>query len=107
MNEEKQASSLIVNLEDIPVAEIQNRFGGRHEIIRDVTSGKYLTILAVETNSVVEGGDYATLVSALKEQFGVSGIQTVFGTEIPELQSPTEKFNLHISGHLRIEESLS
>lgn len=107
INESKVASNLLVTTEHISQSEIQNRFGAKHDVIRDISPGKYLTILAVETDTIVNGDGYAILENVLKNQFGVRAMQTVFDASIPETTEPGKKFNVYISGHLRIEEPLS
>lgn len=103
INETSPAKSLVVNTDEISMAEIQNRFGAKHDTIRDITPGRYLTILAVETDVVVDGDSYSLLDGVLKEQFGVRAMQTVFAAQIPEQSSDDEVFNVHIMGHLRVE----
>lgn len=102
VNENKPASSLIVNGEQISQAELQNRFGIRHEVISNLTPGKFLTILAVETDAIVDGDSYSILESTLKGQFGVNALQTVFDAAIPEELQQGQQFNVYISGHLKV-----
>ena len=103
INETKPAGDLLVNWDRISLAEIQNRFGSRHEMITDLQRGKHLTILVVETNDTVSGNDYLTLENTLKNQFGVTAMQAVFDVNIPASEClPNHSFDIHISGHLRV-----
>ena len=104
IQEEKLANSLIVDTNQITAAEIQNRFGAKYDVIRDITPGRYLTILAVETDMAVSSDHYSLLESVLKSQFGVRAMQTVFGANVPINEDPMQQYNVYISGHLRIEE---
>ncbi|MCL2346695.1 MAG: hypothetical protein FWC50_00390 [Planctomycetaceae bacterium] len=104
IQEEKQANSLIVDTNQITAVEIQNRFGAKYEVIRDITPGRYLTILAVETDAAVSNDHYSMLENMLKSQFGVRAMQTVFGANVPVNANPMQQYNVYISGHLRIEE---
>ena len=106
INEEKQATNLIVETENISAKELQNRLGAKHEVIRDVTPGKFLTVLAVETEAVVDGQNYETLENFLKDQFHVRAMQTVFAASVPTESEQDMQFNVHITGHLRIEPSV-
>ena len=102
INETKPAGDLLVHFDQISLAEIQNRFGSRHEVISDLQRGKHITILVVETNGIVSGNDYLALESTLKNQFGVTAIQTVFDVSVPgNGVMPNHSFDIHISGHLR------
>lgn len=106
IDEMKPANDLIIDKESISRTEIQNRFGAKHDVIKNITPGKYLTILAVETDSIVNGIAYDTLENLLKSQFGVNAMQTVFGASIPESENGDEinrQYNVHVTGHLRIE----
>jgi hypothetical protein len=106
IDETKPASSLLIDVDQVSLAEIQNRFGSRHEVISDVKRGKHITILVVETNDVVSGNDYATLEDTLKKHFGVTALQTVFDVTVPSAGVlPTYSFDIHISGHLRARSS--
>ena len=101
---EKQTTNLIVDTNEISATLIQNKFGLKREVIRNITPGKYMTLLAVETDQVVTGDAYNTLENLLKNEFGVRTIQTVFGADIPEdMDVETHEYNLHITGHLRVE----
>ena len=102
INETKAADSLLIDLAQLSFAEIQNRFGSRHEVISGLQRGKHITILVVETNDVVTGNDYTALEAVLKQQFGVTAMQTVFDVTVPDSNSLADhSFDLHISGHLR------
>ena len=102
INETKPAGNLLVNFDQISLAEIQNRFGSRHEVISDLQRGRHITILVVETSSVVSGNDYLALENTLKNQFGVTAMQTVFDVNVPgNGVLPHYSFDIHISGHLR------
>ena len=101
---EKQATNLIVDSNEISATLIQNKFGLKREVIRNITPGKYMTLLAVETDQIVMGDAYGTLENLLKNEFGVRTMQTVFGADIPEdMDVETHEYNLHITGHLRVE----
>ena len=104
IDEEKQASSLVIDTTQISLAEMQNRFGVKHDVIRDVTPGKVITILAVETDAEVQGDAYKILETYLKETFGVNAMQTVFVAMTPENDNNDQQYNIYISGHLRIED---
>ena len=102
INETKPAGNLLMNIDQVSLAEIQNRFGSRHEIISDLKRGKHITILVVETNDVVSGKDYLVLEDTLKTHFGVTAMQTVFDATVPGNEIlPGHAFDIHISGHLR------
>ena len=102
IDETKPAGSLLIDVEQISLAEIQNRFGNRHEIISDVKRGRHITILVVETNDVVSENDYLALEDTLKTHFGVTAMQTVFDVTVPGNGIlPSHSFDIHISGHLR------
>jgi len=102
INETKPAGNLLVNFEQFSLAEIQNRFGIRHEVISDLKRGKHITILVVETNDIVSGNDYLVLENTLKNQFGVTAIQTLFDVDVPGNEFlPNHSLDIHISGHLR------
>jgi len=102
IDETKPANSLLINVDQVSLAEIQNRFGSRHEIISELKRGKHITILVVETNDVVSGNDYMALEDTLKNHFGVTAMQTVFDVTIPDNSIlPGYFFDIHISGHLR------
>ena len=102
INESKPAGNLLVDLEQVSLAEIQNRFGSQHEVIFDLRRGKHITILVVETNDVVSGNHYSILEDTLKNHFGVTAMQTVFGVTVPGNNIlPNHTFDIHISGHLR------
>ena len=102
IDEIKPASNLLVDLEQVSIAEIQNRFGSRHEVITDLHRGRHITILVVETNDVVSSGDYQVLENTLKNQFGVTAMQTVFDVSVPGNGILSgHAFDIHISGHLR------
>ena len=102
INETKPAGDLLVNVEQFSLAEIQNRFGIRHEVISDLRRGKHITILVVETNDIVSVSDYLALENTLKNHFGVSAIQTVFDVTVPSSSIlPNHVFDIHITGHLR------
>lgn len=100
INEEKAAIPLITGIESISRAELQNRQGMRHETINSLTPGKFLTILAVETELALGVETYFSLLGTLKSQFGVLAMQTLFGTEVPAEEG--YESDLHISAHLRM-----
>ena len=102
INETKPAGDLLVHFDQISLAEVQNRFGSRHEVISDLQRGRHITILVVETNDVVSENDYLALEGTLKNQFGVTAMQTVFDVSVPgSAVLPNHSFDIHISGHLR------
>ena len=102
INETKPATSLLIDLDQVSLAEIQNRFGSKHEVISNLQRGKHITILVVETSEIVSGNAYAILEDTLKNQFGVTALQTVFDVTVPGSNVMTDHaFDLHISGHLR------
>ena len=102
INETKPATSLLIDLNQVSLAEIQNRFGSRHEVISNLQRGRHITILVVETNDVVSGDAYAILEDTLKKQFGVTALQTVFDVTVPDSDVLADHgFDIHISGHLR------
>lgn len=103
INETKSAKNLLVNPEQISRSELQNRFGTRYETIPNLNPGKHLTILVVETDSIVSSDGYALLESTLKDNFGVRAMQTVFDASIPsdDLEEG-QNYSLHINAHLRI-----
>jgi hypothetical protein len=104
LNEQKPASSLIVDPAEISRKEIQNRFGTRHEVITNLAFGKHVTIMVVETDEAVSGEDYLLLEEVLKNQFGVQSMQTVFDATIPAGLENDQCYDLHITGHLRVAE---
>ena len=102
IDETKPANNLLINVDQVSLAEIQNRFGIRHEIISDLKRGSHFTILVVETNDIVSGSDYLALEDTLKTHFGVTAMQTVFDVTVPGNGIlPDHTFDIHISGHLR------
>ena len=102
IDETKPAGSLLINVNQISLAELQNRFGSRHEVISDLKRGRHITILVVETNDVVTTNDYMILENTLKTGFGVTAMQTVFDVTVPDKSFlPEHAFDIHISGHLR------
>lgn len=81
--------------------ELQNRKGLKRETISGLSPGKYLTILAVETDSAISVEEYFGLLSALKLDHGVLAMQTVFAAPIPFYEG--YNCDLHMTAHLRLE----
>ena len=87
--------------EQLTRVELQNRRGLKNEMISDLTQGKYLTILAVETEDALTQQEYFTLLAALKTNHGVLAMQTAFAAPIPV--EPDYRCDLHLTAHLRLE----
>jgi len=87
--------------EQLTRVELQNRRGLKNEMISDLTQGKYLTILAVETEDALTPQEYFTLLAALKTDHGVLAMQTAFAAPIPV--EPDYRCDLHMTAHLRLE----
>ena len=90
--------------EQLTPVEIQNRNGLKREMISDLTQGKYLTILAVETESAFSQEDYFALLAALKTDHAVLAMQTAFAAPIP--LEPEHCCDLHLTAHLRLEKNI-
>ena len=102
IDENKPATSLIINSDQLSNAELQNRLGTKHDIIKNLTPGKFLTIIAVETDAMVAGEAYSMLENVLKNDFGVQAMQMVFDVAIPDSPEQSQQFNVYITGHLRV-----
>jgi len=100
INESKQPLPLLIADEEINPVELQNRQGVRRETIEDLSPGKYLTILAVETDEALSPEMYMALLGILKEDFGVLGMQTLFGSAVPDESGFTS--DLYLTAHLRL-----
>ena len=102
IDENKPANNLIIDSSQISRTELQNRFGIKHETISGLPAGKHVTILAVMTENAIQGDEYLLLENALKNDYGILEIQTIFDATIPNDLEEDQKYNLHITGHLRI-----
>ena len=89
--------------EQLSQVELQNRRGMKSEMISDLSQGKYLTILAVETEEALAPQEYFDLLTALKTNHGVLAMQTAFAAPIPEEEG--HRCDLHMTAHLRLEYS--
>ena len=74
---------LTAEAEQLTPVEIQNKRGLKREMIPGITQGKYLTILAVETEHAFSQEEYFALLGALKTNHGVHAMQTAFAAPIP------------------------
>ena len=96
-----QAASLVA-VPEISPAEQQNRYGIKRQCIPDLTPGKFLTLLAVQTQVALTPMQYADVEKKLKAFFGVEAIQTAFEAEIPNF-GPNYRNDLQLQAHLRVE----
>ncbi len=96
-----QAASLVA-VPEISPAEQQNRYGMKRQYIPDLTPGKFLTLLAVQTQVALTPMQYADVEKKLKAFFGVEAMQTAFEAEIPNF-GPNYRNDLHLQAHLRAE----
>ncbi len=87
--------------EQLSRVELQNRRGMQNEMIAGLAQGKYLTILAVETETAFTQEDYFALLSALKLNHAVLAMQTAFAAPVPV--EAEHRCDLHLSAHLRLE----
>ena len=87
--------------EQLTRVELQNRRGMKSEMISGLTQGKYLTILAVETEDALTQQEYFSLLAALKTDHAVLAMQTAFAAPIPV--EPDHRCDLHLTAHLRLE----
>ena len=92
---------LIAKEEQLSRVELQNRRGLQSKMIHDISQGKYLTILAVETEDALTTQEYFDLLTALKINHGVLAMQTAFAAPIPEEDG--HRCDLHMTAHLRLE----
>lgn len=96
------AASLIASAQEISAVEHQNRFGIRHQIIKDLTSGKFVTVLAIQTPSAFSSEQFFEILSWLRNEHGVEAMQTAFAAEIPDYGMEYQN-DLHLTAHLRAE----
>jgi len=92
---------LTAEAELLTPVQIQNKNGLKREMIPGIAQGKYLTILAVETEQAFTQQEYFALLGALKTNHGVHAMQTAFAAPIP-----TEvgyQCDLHMTAHMRLE----
>ena len=87
--------------EQLSRVELQNRRGMKSDTISDLTQGKYLTILAVETEDALTQQEYFSLLTTLKTDHAVLAMQTAFAAPIPV--EPDHRCDLHLTAHLRLE----
>ena len=101
IDEFAQPKDLTAQEEQLTRVELQNRRGMRSEMIPGLSQGKYLTILAVETEEALTPQEYFGLLTALKTNHGVLAMQTAFAAPIPEEEG--HRCDLHMTAHLRLE----
>ena len=95
---------LTAQKEQLSPVEIQNRNGLKREMIADLTQGKFLTILAVETETAFSQEEYFALLGALKTDHAVLAMQTAFAAPIPV--EAEHRCDLHLTAHLRLEKNI-
>ncbi len=96
------ADSLIASSQDISPVEQQNRFGIRHRAINGLVSGKFLTVLTIQTPAALSEERFYDILHSLRESDGVESMQTVFAATIPDFGAGYQN-NLYLSAHLRAE----
>lgn len=97
-----QAASLIAVPQEISPVEQQNRYGARHQIISDLTPGKYLTVLAIQTPEPFSAEQFFDILNFLRRDYGVETMQTSFGAIVPGFGEDFRN-DLHLTAHLRAE----
>ncbi len=97
-----QAASPLISQRELTPAEKQNQYGMKRQYISDLTPGKFLTLLAVQTPVALTPMQYADVEKKLKVFFGVESMQTAFAAEIPNF-GPNYRNDLHLQAHLRAE----
>ena len=97
-----QATSLIVVPQELTAIEQQNRYGICRRTIFGLTSGKHLTILAVQTSEKFSTEQFNEIFAFLKNNHGVEAMQTTFDATVPDFGDPYRN-DLYLTAHLRAE----
>ena len=92
---------LTAEAELLTPVEIQNKHGLKRGMMSDLTQGKFLTILAVETERAFTQEEYFALLGALKTDHGVRTMGTAFAAPIPTEEG--YQCDLHMTAHMRLE----
>ena len=101
IDELAQPKDLTASEEQLSSVELQNQKGLKFDLIPSLTPGKYLTILAVETEDALTQAAYFSLLSDLKANHSVLAMQTAFAAPIPTEDG--YRCDLHLTAHLRLE----
>lgn len=99
------ATSLIASSQELSAVEHQNRFGIRHQNIKDLKSGKFVTVLAIQTPCAFSLEQFFEILDWLQNNYGVETMQTAFAAEIPDF-GESHRNDLHLTAHLRAEQSV-
>ncbi len=97
-----EAASLIADPKEISPVEQQNRYGARHQQISDLTPGKFLTVLLIQTPAALTTEQFFEILGNLQDRYGVERMQTSFAATIPDFGGDWRN-DLHLSAHLRAE----
>ncbi len=96
------AASLISQQELSP-ADKQNQYGIVRQCIRDLASGKHVTILVVQTPRALTPEQFFEIDGYLKQNYGVEAMQTSFACTVPDFGNEYRN-DLHLQAHLRAEQ---
>lgn len=97
-----EAASLVAQTQEISPVEQQNRFGMRHQRIPDLPSGKFVTVLTIQTPQAFTTEQFFEILTHLQTNYGVEGMQTAFACTIPTFGDKYQN-DLHLTAHLRAE----
>lgn len=98
LDETKPAETLEAE-HDLTRVEKQNRYGMKSLPIRELPAGKHTTIIVVETDREMTNEEYYVIDSYLKQNHGVSALQTAFSVQ--NIREDGFSTDLHLTAHMR------
>ena len=104
LNELAQHVSLDVTKKTMTSEQLQNKYGMVSlPVIQNLTQGRFLSILAIETSRELTPEEYFTLVGGVKTQLAdlEPSAQLLAGNEIPVFEN--RHINLYVTAHMRVE----
>lgn len=97
-----EAAPLVASPQEISPVEQQNRYGAQHQTITDLEAGKFVTVLAIQTQAAFTPEQFFEILTYLRENYGVDAMQTAFACTVPDFEG--YRNNLYLSAHLRADQ---